>query len=136
MIASALGNMVGGGIFVGASYWYLYLTGEAGVQIAFDVGGAASAVDGGVGPMRLSGRTATGPRGSHSDSHVDPHVIDGVDAGVASGATTPGRGGPAVMSAFGHEMSDDSKYAKTWSQRRAEADAEARADAGPTDEKV
>lgn len=27
MIASVCGNIIGGGLFVGAMYWYLYLTG-------------------------------------------------------------------------------------------------------------
>lgn len=35
MIPSALGNIVGGGLFVGALYWYLYLAG-AEVVLSFD----------------------------------------------------------------------------------------------------
>lgn len=35
MIPSALGNIVGGGLFVGGVYWYLYLAGNE-VEIHFD----------------------------------------------------------------------------------------------------
>ncbi len=35
MIPAGLGNIVGGGLFVGVLYWYLYLT-EADVEIPFD----------------------------------------------------------------------------------------------------
>ncbi|KFY24250.1 hypothetical protein V491_02227 [Pseudogymnoascus sp. VKM F-3775] len=35
MIPSALGNIIGGGVFVGAAYWYLYLQGTE-VKIYFD----------------------------------------------------------------------------------------------------
>lgn len=35
MIPSGLGNIVGGGLFVGAVYWYLYLAGNE-VEIHFD----------------------------------------------------------------------------------------------------
>lgn len=56
--------MLGGGLFVGATYWYLYLTGEAGVKIQFDLGGPASAVEGGAGPLKLEGR--------------DPEELDGL----------------------------------------------------------
>jgi formate/nitrite transporter FocA (FNT family) len=32
MLPSALGNVLGGGLFVGTLYWYLYLTSEEGQQ--------------------------------------------------------------------------------------------------------
>lgn len=51
MIPTALGNLVGGGLFVGTIYWYLYLTGEIAVGIDFNIGGLASAMEAG-GPMR------------------------------------------------------------------------------------
>lgn len=35
MIPSVLGNIVGGGLFVGVLYWYLYLAGND-VEIHFD----------------------------------------------------------------------------------------------------
>ncbi|KAF2771084.1 Formate/nitrite transporter [Teratosphaeria nubilosa] len=36
LIPTLLGNMLGGGLFVGAVYWYLYLTGEGGVELSDD----------------------------------------------------------------------------------------------------
>jgi len=101
MIPSALGNLVGGGVFVAAVYWYLYLTGEAGVQIAFNIGAAESAVDGGVGPMNPSGRN----RGN-------TEVIHGRRPNESRGTQ--------VMSAFTMELGDDSPYAKTYEERMNE----------------
>jgi hypothetical protein len=43
MIPSALGNIVGGGLFVGVVYWYLYLAGQE-VEIHFDLRPADIAV--------------------------------------------------------------------------------------------
>lgn len=64
LIPTTIGNMIGGGIFVASAYWYLYLTGEAGVKIQFDTGGINSAVEGGAGPLKLEGR--------------DPEELDGL----------------------------------------------------------
>lgn len=74
MIPTALGNMIGGGLFVGGMYWYLYLTGEGDVDVSFDMGGLASAMEAG-GPMQHVN--------SWKDSNRDPAqplVINGVDA--------------------------------------------------------
>lgn len=43
MIPAALGNIVGGGLFVGVLYWYLYLAGTE-VPIHFDTPGQESAL--------------------------------------------------------------------------------------------
>lgn len=55
MIPALLGNTIGGGLFVGAIYWYLYLTGE-GVSIAvdFNLDAANTAIDEAGGPMGRS----------------------------------------------------------------------------------
>ena len=50
--------MIGGGVFVGAIYWYLYLTGEGAVDIDFNIGSLNSALQAG-GPMGL-GKKANG----------------------------------------------------------------------------
>lgn len=50
MIPTALGNVIGGGLFVGGMYWYLYLTGEGSDNITFNIGGLDSAMEVG-GPM-------------------------------------------------------------------------------------
>jgi hypothetical protein len=41
MIPSFLGNFIGGGLFTGVVYWYLYLAGEEDVPIHFDQDPAA-----------------------------------------------------------------------------------------------
>ena len=45
MIPTALGNIIGGGLFVGGMYWYLYLTGEGSDNITFNIGGLDSATE-------------------------------------------------------------------------------------------
>jgi len=50
LIPTVIGNMIGGGMFVGAAYWYLYLTGEGSIDIDFNVGSLESAMEAG-GPM-------------------------------------------------------------------------------------
>jgi hypothetical protein len=50
LIPTTLGSMVGGDLFVGAIYWYLYLT-----EVSFDLGGLASAMAAG-GRMRRDRR--------------------------------------------------------------------------------
>jgi len=55
LIPTTLGNIVGDGLFVGAMYWYLYLTGEGSVDISFELDSLQSAMEAG-GPM---GRTET-----------------------------------------------------------------------------
>ena len=51
LIPTLIGNLIGGGVFVGAVYWYLYLTGEGDVEVDFNVGGASSAMQGAGGPL-------------------------------------------------------------------------------------
>ena len=53
MIPTTLGNLIGGGLFVGGTYWYLYLTGDGSDDIKFSVGGLDTAMEAG-GPMGLS----------------------------------------------------------------------------------
>lgn len=65
MIPTALGNIVGGGLFVAVPYWYLYLQGEN-VPIDFNIGSIASAEQAG-GPL--------GP--SPSRTPAVQHIIHG-----------------------------------------------------------
>lgn len=112
MIASAIGNIVGGGLFVGTAYWYLYLTGEARVSVSFDLGAEASAVQAGAGPLRPT-------RSS------EPMVVDGVAPEEARGAgseyaspRSPVRSeATQLMSGIAKELSDDSEWAKTHEER-------------------
>ncbi len=54
MIPAVLGNILGVGLFVGAVYWYLHLTGVGPNEIRFDLGGLDSAMEaqGPMGPSR------------------------------------------------------------------------------------
>ena len=52
LIPTLLGNLLGGGIFVGTAYWYLYLTSEDTVDVSFDMGGVVTALAEGAGPTR------------------------------------------------------------------------------------
>ena len=69
LVPTVIGNLIGGGIFVGTAYWYLYLTGEGSVDIDFNVGSLESALEAG-GPMgsqrqhqNTGGKTAPGHQG-------------------------------------------------------------------------
>lgn len=102
MIPTGLGNIVGGGLFVGTAYWYLYLTGEDAVAIEFDTGTIRTAVEGGAGPLTIHGR--------------DPNEggnADGLRSPVSNGSAPAGH----LMSAIGKDLSDDSPYAKTRKER-------------------
>ena len=46
MIPAALGNIVGGGVFVGAVYWYLHLAGGEDIELPFDMSPIPSATIG------------------------------------------------------------------------------------------
>lgn len=96
LIPTMLGNFVGGGLFVGTAYWYLYITGESGVQISFNIGAMATA-EGGAGPTTISGRDPADPK---DDSNGEPREK----------ATYPQSGGNGqLMSTFGRDMGDDSQ---------------------------
>ena len=71
MIPSAIGNIVGGGLFVGGVYWYLYLEGTE-VEIHFDNMGVDHAVyeqGGPVGDARVSDAAGTARSGIAKDLH-------------------------------------------------------------------
>lgn len=72
LIPTLLGNIVGGGLFVGAAYWYLYLTGTDGIQIDFDIGSLQSAMEGG-GPIGPSRQRAGRSSEATVITGVDPH---------------------------------------------------------------
>ncbi|KAI4098827.1 MAG: hypothetical protein L6R37_006281 [Teloschistes peruensis] len=109
LIPTLLGNIVGGGVFVGAMYWYLYLMGTGAIDVDFNTsGGLGNAVE---------GRT---------------QVIDVVkqqqESGVSSGETLnsqqlphPGSG---MRSGIGKEL-DVKLYAKSKAERTDEEKAAA-----------
>jgi len=123
LIPTALGNMVGGGLFVGAIYWYLYLTGEGDVEVSFDLGGLATAMEAG-GPIgrgrrldregvvgsRDSGAVIDGLDGGPEDSGEDLKIASPAKGSKMSGDHLPHSGCP-LQSAVGHELSAE-KYAK------------------------
>ena len=69
----ALGNTVGGGLFVAATYWYLYLTGPGSEDIKFDLGGLDTAMEAG-GPMGPSHRRSV-PKSQTSNDEKDGKII-------------------------------------------------------------
>lgn len=71
MMPTLLGNLLGGGLFVGTAYWYLYLTGQDNIQIDFDLSAIQTATEAG-GPMPHDKRKPV-QRGSEAT------VINGVD---------------------------------------------------------
>lgn len=99
LIPAALGNMVGGGLFVGAMYWYLYLTGEGGVSVSFDIGSLDTAMEAG-GPMRRSQRDGEGEviKGLNPEREL-PHSGSNLKSGIAM------------------DLSDESPYTKSHTER-------------------
>ncbi|KAI9743580.1 MAG: hypothetical protein M1818_002895 [Claussenomyces sp. TS43310] len=128
LIPTTLGNILGGGLFVGATYWYLYLTGEAAVDITFDTGVLSSAMEAG-GPMRSASTAPTASRWNPRRRSRPPPVLEGIDASthdesppqsekiaspLMSGSIArdqlPHSGGP-LQSGIGRELSAE-RYAK------------------------
>lgn len=108
MIASSLGNIVGGGLFVGTTYWYLYLTGEERVQVSFGLGAEETAVEGGAGPMRKESG-----RGRHGGGDVgEEKVVDGVEPQVLAMGKTRSGGSAQMVSGIGRDLADDGVWAK------------------------
>ncbi|KAK4555165.1 hypothetical protein LTR86_007931 [Recurvomyces mirabilis] len=115
MIPTLIGNMIGGGLFVGATYWYLYLTGDDGVSVDFNTGSLATAMEAG-GPMR---RTRT------EQDHGNGTII-GQDPTEQLSPQPTGH----MMSGLGKELADDSPYTLTHADRMKKSRDQA------TDEKV
>lgn len=127
MIPTTLGNIIGGGLFVGAAYWYLYLTGEGAVDIDFNVGGLDTAMEAGgpMGRMRSNNqRTRNGRRSSEPEA-IKGKVIDGKDtqASSESSAQLP-HSGSGMTSGIGKELNGN-LYAKSRSERVDEEKAAA-----------
>lgn len=79
MIPAALGNIIGGGLFVGGIYWYLYLTGEGSDNITFNIGGLDSAMEVG-GPMGLSHRKSV-PDSANREEEKQDKMMNGKEPG-------------------------------------------------------
>ncbi|KAF1990482.1 hypothetical protein K402DRAFT_348643 [Aulographum hederae CBS 113979] len=120
LIPTALGNIVGGGIFVGAIYWYLYLTGEAGVAIDFNLGSLQTAMEAG-GPMRDGAGT------DHRRSRDDSTVIEGHDPEEYDGSGAPQRhhlpnSAGQMQSAVMRDLGDGTVYAKSYAERNGKGE--------------
>lgn len=116
LIPTTLGNIVGGGLFVGAPYWYLYLTGENDVDISFDLDPQATAMEAG-GPMgAMRSRGADGSSGERTLNGVDPTAERGEQ--FKERDYLP-HSGSAMTSAISQELAAE-KYAKTKAEREAE----------------
>ena len=121
LIPTTLGNIVGGGLFVGAAYWYLYLTGTGAVEIDFNLGSMNTAMDAG-GPM---GRMKSNPRSMpNGRDQSDDEVIEGkvVDASYPHVNHTPSdslpHSGSYMASGISKEL-DPKFYAKSPAERQA-----------------
>ena len=109
MIPTLLGNIVGGGVFVGGAYWYLYLTGVGSDDITFNIGGLDSAMEVG-GPMGRSHRRSI-PDSARGEEKKQNEVMNGKATGEGHPdhvASLPSSG-QTMASGLGRELSAD-KY--------------------------
>ena len=102
---AALGNTIGGGLFVGAIYWYLYLTGPGSGNIMFDLGGLDTAMEAG-GPMGPS-RHRSIPKVQASEDEKDGMVINGrePDEGHPNHVSSLPSSDQQMASGIGRELS-------------------------------
>ncbi len=103
LIPTTLGNLVGGGVFVGAVYWYLYLTGNGPDEIKFDIGGLDSAMEAG-GPMGQSRRRSLPNSQSSQDviEKQDPREQQEGHPDHVASLPSPGQ---TMASGIGRELS-------------------------------
>ncbi|KAK4696677.1 hypothetical protein P7C71_g1286, partial [Lecanoromycetidae sp. Uapishka_2] len=111
MIPTTLGNLIGGGLFVGGVYWYLYLTGTGQDEIKFDIGGLDSAMEAG-GPMGPSRRRSMQNSQSSQDGN-EKGEQDGKDMspGHPDHVHSLPSPGQTMASGIGRELSAD-KYTR------------------------
>ena len=98
MIPTTIGNMIGGGIFVGAIYWYLFLTGEGSVDIDFNIGSLESAMEAG-GPM--------GRKGKREGNVIEGKVVDEKGSGDTLDQGELPHSGGRMTSGIGRELSGE-----------------------------
>lgn len=119
LIPTTLGNIIGGALFVATPYWYLYLTGEAGVEVDFNLSAITAAIQQGGGPMRKihSKGNNNEKDGIGGETESNGNVIEGKDPACDEGdmpVTLPHSGTP-ITSALSNEL-DPEKYAKPKAQ--------------------
>ena len=114
LIPTLLGNIIGGGLFVSSSYYYLYLTGEDGVEINFNIGVVNTAMEAG-GPMRNTKEPNQRDESQGTLIGQDPFAQSRT-TGHDDIKHLPHPSGQ-MASALGKELSDHSRYAKTHAER-------------------
>lgn len=82
MIPSLLGNIIGGGVFCGAVYWYLFLAHET-VPIHFDTVDANTAVYEQGGPIQRQMTIDGAGTGYGHDVNVVPNSGNNARSGIA-----------------------------------------------------
>lgn len=112
MIPSAIGNIIGGGVFVGGIYWYLYLTGDGTDNIKFNIGGLDSAMEVG-GPMGRSHRRSI-PDSARGEEEKQNNMVNGKEPeeGHPNHVTSLPSSNQTMASGIGRELTAD-KYTKS-----------------------
>ncbi|KAG8530588.1 uncharacterized protein KY384_005091 [Bacidia gigantensis] len=111
LVPTLLGNLIGGGFFVGTVYWYLYLTGLNNETIKFDLGSLDTAMEAGgpMGPRKLKAGKGDGLGVSDVESD-ETKVLEGHVVGVESPkdeVTAVPSTDLQMHSAVGHELRAD-----------------------------
>ncbi|KAL8639336.1 MAG: hypothetical protein Q9228_003628 [Teloschistes exilis] len=84
LIPTLLGNIVGGGVFVGAIYWYLYLMGTGAVEVDFNTsGGLGNAAEGRTQVIDVVKQQQEG--GVSSGEMLNPQQLPHSGSGMRSG---------------------------------------------------
>ncbi|KAL8775887.1 MAG: hypothetical protein Q9194_003532 [Teloschistes cf. exilis] len=84
LIPTLLGNIVGGGVFVGAIYWYLYLMGTGAVEVDFNTsGGLGNAAEGRTQVIDVAKQQQEG--GVSSGEMLNPQQLPHSGSGMRSG---------------------------------------------------
>ena len=112
LIPTVIGNVIGGGLFVGATYWYLYLTGEGSIDIDFNVGSLESAMEAG------------GPMGEKRQSQSIGGQTTAEERGMSNGKVIEGQEPPELPHSGGKMRSGISKElsADTYAKRKGTPD--------------
>ena len=106
LIPTLIGNIIGGGLFVAAAYWYLYLTGEGSVQVDFNIGSLTTAMEAG-GPMGPDKKSSHAYRRENSSTPIINGQVppDGVPMDLP-------HSGSNMQSGIAKELSEE-KYGKS-----------------------
>lgn len=112
MIPTLIGNLIGGGIFVGAAYWYLYLTGEGEVTVDFSIAALQS------------GMTVGGPMDDDLNGRGGPKTLNGMDPNEKdSSGSQSSQSGSQALSGIARELSAEKYGKKIRDKERANAGA-------------